>query len=71
MIDSVKLRDAIKGRGVSYRYISGKMGISDNTLTRKIKNQTEFKASEISMICHELHLTEKERNAIFFAPKVE
>lgn len=71
MADTSMLRQAIKGRGVSYKHMSSVLGVSEMTLARKLKNQSEFKASEISAVCRELHLSDKERNDIFFAPHVE
>ena len=49
--------------------LAAALGLTPYGLQKKINNQTEFKASEILTLSEVLHLSEKERNAIFFAKK--
>lgn len=72
MTDTKRLETAIQESGYKLTYIAERMGLSLYGLSKKIKNETEFKASEIDQLCSILQiktLTEKER--IFFANKVE
>ena len=46
------------------------LGITREALYNKIRNETEFKASEISRVAKVLNLTQREINEIFFAKSV-
>lgn len=68
MVDTEALNQAISRSGFKRYAIADKMGITRVSLSKKIENRVEFKASEISGICGILgidSLEEKER--IFFA----
>lgn len=66
MTNTKFLRSKIDESGYKLRYIAKQLGITYQGFLKKIKNETEFKASEIQVLCELLHLTEAERNAIFF-----
>lgn len=66
MTDTVKFRAAVKNRGLKYKYLAEKIGITPFGLQKKIENQSEFKASEIQSLAELLGLTESERKQIFF-----
>lgn len=67
MTDTVLLRETIARSGIKYKALATALGLTPYGLQKKIDNRTEFKASEILALTDVLHLSEKERNAIFFA----
>lgn len=67
MTNSQELKDRIAGNGLMLSFVCEKLGITYATLRRKINNKNEFTASEISTLTELLHLTDEERNRIFFA----
>lgn len=69
MTNTIELEVAIKRAGMTKREVAGKLGLSDMGFYKKINNITEFKASEISILCNILAI--KERDEIFFASDVE
>ena len=66
MTDSEKLQKKIKEQGITFSYLAMKIGITREALYKKIRNETEFKASEIVTITRLLDLNDYERNQIFF-----
>ena len=71
MTDTTRLSEAISESGITIVAIARKIGISREGLYKKINNETEFKASEISALKRILQLTNAERDEIFFAKEVE
>ena len=71
MTDVEKLNKTIEESGITITAIACKMGISREGLYKKLNNETEFKASEILMMQNILHMSNKERDEIFFAKEVE
>ncbi len=72
MTDTKLLNEKILASGLKRKFIAGKLGLTTYGLQRKIENMTEFKASEISILCDVLEIkaiTEKE--TIFFANRVD
>ena len=67
MTDTKRLRKKIDGTGISITHISEQMGITRECFYNKLNTDTEFKASEIVALSKLLHLSDKERDAIFFA----
>lgn len=61
MTDSITCELAVTKARISKGAIANALGISRMSLTRKINNVTEFKASEISLLKTILHLDDKER----------
>ena len=57
MTDTELLRRAVNRSGLKYKAIASNLGITPFGLQKKIKNLTEFKASEISKITELLHLS--------------
>lgn len=54
--------------GLKRSFIASKLGLSSYGLAKKINNETEFKASEINLLCEILNIKSlKEKEAIFFA----
>lgn len=71
LTDSKKLSDEITNSGMTITAISKKLGITREGFYKKLNNETEFKASEISALQKILRLTNKKRDEIFFAEEVE
>ena len=72
MTNTVLLEAIIADRGLKKGYIAKAIGITPETLIRKIKNVSEFKASEIDKLCQLLAIHDlKEREAVFFGKEVE
>lgn len=65
MTNSLELELQIKRVGISKKELAKKLGISEMSLFNKIKNETEFKASEIVALTKVLKLTQEQRNNIF------
>lgn len=66
MTDCKKLEHALIDANVSKRDLAKVLEISEQALFNKLKNITEFKASEIVKITNLLKLSGAERDAIFF-----
>lgn len=66
MTDSEKLQKKIKEQGITFSFLAMKIGITREALYKKIRNESEFKASEIVTITKLLDLSDIERNEIFF-----
>lgn len=69
MTDEKKLREKINESGYKLIFIAEKCGLTYPGLLKKIKNETEFKASEIQALKDLLDLSDAEANAIFFCRK--
>ncbi|QUH28253.1 hypothetical protein [Vallitalea guaymasensis] len=68
MTNTIELEIAIKRSGLTKREIAKQLGLSEMGLYKKIKNITEFKASEIFLLSKILAINDKEK--IFFSEKV-
>ena len=72
MTNTALLESIIAGSGLKKNYIAKNLGITPEPLIRKIKNASEFKASEIDKLCQLLAIVDpKMREAVFFDPKVD
>ena len=69
MTDSLELDYAIKKAGLDRQKVAGLLGVSQMAFFNKIHNKTEFKASEIMALKKMLHLSDRQRDKIFFATK--
>lgn len=67
MTNTEMLKEAIKNSGVSITFLAEKCGISRVALYSKIEGDREFKQTEIAVLKEVLHLSQKDRDAIFFA----
>ena len=70
MTDTQELRNMISKSGLRTDFICSKLGVTYQTLRRKINNESEFTASEISIMVELLHLSDNQRNQIFFASEM-
>lgn len=66
MTDTQKLREKIKDEGVSITFLAQKAGITRECFYQRLRNESDFRASEIVAISQALHMTGKQREAIFF-----
>lgn len=72
MTNTKLLNEKILESGLKKKFIAEKLGLSTYGLQRKIENRSEFKASEISILCDLLDIrTAAEKERIFFASKVD
>ncbi len=66
MTNKLELELQIKRCNVTKRELAQKLGISEMALSNKMNNESEFKASEISILEKELKMSKEQRDAIFF-----
>ena len=71
MTDFVLLKQKISESGMTMVAIAEKSGILRETLYNRLKGVGDFTASEMMAISDTLRLSNRERDAIFFAQKVE
>ena len=72
MTNTEKLNQRIDASGYKRSYIAKTMGVTTRALSMKIRNITEFKASEINALCQLLGIVDPvEMEAIFFASEVD
>jgi len=68
MTNTEALKQKIKEQGLKQGYIADKMGLSAYGFAKKVNNVSEFKATEISLLCDLLNITSlKEKESIFFS----
>ena len=67
MTNTLLLEERIDKSGYKRSFVASKLGISAYALSLKVNNKTEFKASEINILCDILKIDTKDRMAIFFA----
>lgn len=71
MTNTELLNERIDSSGLKKSYIAKALGIRTDTLSRKINNEREFKASEINALCDILGIEcLEEKEHIFFAVEV-
>ena len=71
MTNKEELEIAILRAGLTKHEVAKKLGLSDMGFYKKLNNETEFKASEISALQKILRLSNRKRDEIFFAKEVE
>lgn len=71
MTNSELLKSAINNSGFTMIYIAKQLKISYQTFYNKINNKSEFKASEIILLCSLLNLEFRKRENIFFDDVVD
>lgn len=67
MTDTAKLRAVIRENGMPITFLAACIGVSRESFYHKLNNETEFKASEIVRLTAILHLSQNQRDEIFFA----
>lgn len=71
MTDEKLLRKKIEESGLKIYFVARKAGLSYQGLLNKMRNQQEFRVSEIQGLADVLHLDNDERDRIFFAQNVD
>lgn len=67
MVDTLYLEKVIKDSGKKKSYLAGKCNMSIQNLRLKATNKSDFKSSEIDILCTELGITKlTEKEKIFF-----
>ena len=65
MIDVKALNQIIEERGIKKKKLASMLGIHPNALTRKLKGEVDFKASEIVILRDILRLSDADVKRIF------
>jgi hypothetical protein len=71
MVNTQLLDAKINGSGFKIGYIVDSLGLSRFGFDKKRKGINKFRKPEIYVLCDLLHLTEDEKQKIFFADEVE
>ena len=72
MTDTARLRRIIRERGYSVAELAEELGITASGLSRRIRNEGEFRTAELDRLCRLLRIDgAEERRAIFFAGEVD
>ena len=66
MIDEIEMEVAILRAGYKKSKLAKRLGLSQVGFSRKLRNKSEFTASEIAKLTFLLHLTVEEQQMIFF-----
>lgn len=66
MTDTQYLESLVKVSGFKKKFISDKLGLSYYSFHQKINNKTEFKPSEIKILCDLLSISAIDMEKIFF-----
>jgi hypothetical protein len=67
MVNAQYLEEVIGASGKKKSYLAQKCGVSRQCFNAKCKNKTDFKTSEVQILCEELGITSlKEKEKIFF-----
>lgn len=67
MTNTSLLEQYIEKSGYKKSFIAAKLGISSYGFALKVNNKSEFKGSEMAILCDLLKITAKDKEAIFFA----
>jgi hypothetical protein len=57
----------IEKSGYKMSFIANQLGLTAYGFSLKVNNKSEFKASEITILCKLLKISARDREAIFFA----
>lgn len=69
MTNTKLLEEAIQRNGVKKGFLAEQLGVSRATFSALLRNETEFRASQIRVLCEILHINDPaEMEAIFFTP---
>lgn len=67
MTNTTLLKKYIDKSGYKKSFIAKKLGLTTYGFTLKVNNQSEFRASEMTILCDLLKIGAKDKEAIFFA----
>ncbi len=65
-VNTQLLDEKIKESGLKTTFIIEKLGLSANGFYKKKNGETNFRVSEVYVLCDLLHISEQEKNEIFF-----
>ena len=71
MTDTNKLKAALALKGMTAGDLADMIGMSRQSISYKMNNIREFRVKEIIAISEALNLTLEEKEALFFADKVD
>lgn len=67
MTNTSLLEQYIEKSGYKKAFIAKQLGLTAYGFALKINNKSEFKASEMTILCNLLKINAKDKDAIFFA----
>ena len=68
MVNTAILEDKIKQSGKKKEFLAQQCGITRQSLTSKIRNDSPFTVDQVASLCRELSITSlSEKDKIFFA----
>lgn len=68
MVNTEVLEDKIKQSGKKKEFLAQQCGITRQSLTSKIRNDSQFTVDQVIVLCRELNITSlSEKDKIFFA----
>ena len=67
MTNTSLLEQYIEKSGYKKSFIAAQLNLTSYGFTLKINNKSEFKASEMTILCKLLKINAKDKEAIFFA----
>ena len=67
MTNTTLLMEYIEKSGYKMSFIAKQLGITAYGFSLKVNNKSEFKASEMTILCNLLKINAKDKDAIFFA----
>ena len=71
MTNTNLLERYIEDSGLKKGFIAKQLGITAYGFAIKVNNKSEFKANEIAILCKLLKIGAKDKEAIFFAKRVD
>ena len=72
MINTQYLETKIKESGKKKEYLATKCGITRQSLSSKIRNDSQFTVDQVAILCKELNISRPaEKELIFFAGKLK
>lgn len=71
MTNTSLLEQYIEKSGYKKSFIAKQLGITAYCFSLKLNNKSEFKANEIAILCELLKISAEDKEAIFFAKRVD
>ena len=69
MVNTIKIRELMRAKRLSYEDLGQKMGLQPTTVKHKVYNIRPLKLSEAQIIQEALGITDDEFGAIFLVPE--
>lgn len=71
MTNTNLLEQVIANSGYKKQFLASEIGLSYQGFLNKIQNKQDFRAKEIMILCELLHISNEQKEAIFFAKNVD